>query len=167
MPRAIRSAAIAAAVALPLPATAETTPAEVAREFFAAIEARDLDAMLALHAPDAVQTMPFQASGETADEALPRLDGVEAIGGYWQQASAVLPEAAFVDVLMIEGADGESVVVEARGDMTTADGRPYDNRYVWVLRVEDGRITEVREYFNPVTAALAFGLPIGEAAATD
>ena len=54
-------------------------------------------------------------------------------------------------------ADGEYVVVQARGQATTKGGAPYDNEYCFVYRMADGRIKEVTEYLDTelVTRALA------------
>ncbi len=43
-------------------------------------------------------------------------------------------------------ADGDYVVVEAKGDNLTKTGVRYDNDYCLVFRLEDGKIREVREY---------------------
>jgi uncharacterized protein len=43
-------------------------------------------------------------------------------------------------------ADGDLVVVEARGDMVTKEGERYDNHYCLVYRLKDGKIVEMREY---------------------
>jgi ketosteroid isomerase-like protein len=53
-------------------------------------------------------------------------------------------------------AEGPFVVVEARGVATTKDGRPYNNEYCFIYRMEDGKIREVTEYLDTelVTSAL-------------
>jgi uncharacterized protein len=53
-------------------------------------------------------------------------------------------------------AEGELVVVQARGEATTKDGKPYNNEYCFIYRVEDGMIREVTEYLDTqlVTSAL-------------
>lgn len=43
-------------------------------------------------------------------------------------------------------ADGEYVVVEARGDNVTKAGARYDNEYCFVFRWIDGKIKEIKEY---------------------
>ncbi|MFD6355455.1 nuclear transport factor 2 family protein [Nocardia tengchongensis] len=43
-------------------------------------------------------------------------------------------------------ADGDQVVVQARGAGTTLDGEPYPQTYCLILRMADGRITEVVEH---------------------
>jgi ketosteroid isomerase-like protein len=43
-------------------------------------------------------------------------------------------------------ADGDYVVVEAKGDMITKKGVRYDNNYCMVYRLSNGKIVEIREY---------------------
>lgn len=43
-------------------------------------------------------------------------------------------------------AEGDRVVVRARGYATTKRGEPYHQTYCFVFRVADGRLTEVVEY---------------------
>ncbi len=45
-------------------------------------------------------------------------------------------------------AEGDFVVVEARGNNTTRSGAPYNNTYCFVFRVADGRLKEVTEYMD-------------------
>lgn len=53
-------------------------------------------------------------------------------------------------------AEGDHVVVEARGNNTTKAGIPYNNTYCFVFRIADGRVKELTEYLDTelVTAAL-------------
>lgn len=53
-------------------------------------------------------------------------------------------------------AEGDTVVVLCRGEVTTRSGKPYDNSYCYVIRMRDGLMVELREYFDTelVTAAL-------------
>jgi uncharacterized protein len=43
-------------------------------------------------------------------------------------------------------AEGDWVVVEARGDMVTLAGEPYQNHYCLFYRFRDGKIVEMKEY---------------------
>ena len=61
----------------------------------------------------------------------------------------------YVHSLLVEGgrtlpfnfiADGDWVVVEARGDMRTKAGTPYCNHYCLLYRLENGMIVEIKEY---------------------
>ena len=56
-------------------------------------------------------------------------------------------------------ADGEYVVVEARGDCVTTSGMRYDNEYCFVYRLQDGRISEVVEYMDSALVNEALGDP--------
>jgi ketosteroid isomerase-like protein len=54
-------------------------------------------------------------------------------------------------------ADGDHVVVEAKGDNVTRTGARYDNDYCLVFRLEDGKIKEIREYCDSVLTEKALG----------
>ena len=55
-------------------------------------------------------------------------------------------------------ADGDHVVVEARGAMTTRAGETYDNEYCLIYRVSGGRIVEMREYCDSMLCEARLGL---------
>jgi ketosteroid isomerase-like protein len=54
-------------------------------------------------------------------------------------------------------ADGDHVVVEACGDMTTRAGVRYDNEYCLVYRLENGKIVEIREYLDSALCETVLG----------
>ena len=54
-------------------------------------------------------------------------------------------------------ADGDHVVVEARGNNLTKTGMRYDNEYCLVFRLADGKIREIREYCDSVLTEKALG----------
>jgi uncharacterized protein len=54
-------------------------------------------------------------------------------------------------------ADGDHVVVEAKGDNLTKTGVRYDNDYCLVFHLENGKIKEVREYCDSVLTEKALG----------
>jgi ketosteroid isomerase-like protein len=45
-------------------------------------------------------------------------------------------------------ADGDFVVVEAKGQNQLKDGRRYDNEYCFVIRMRDGQMVEITEYLD-------------------
>ncbi len=60
-------------------------------------------------------------------------------------------------------ADGDHVVVEARGAMTTKAGEKYENEYCLIYRFAGGKIVEMREYCDSVLCEQRLGLfPGGE-----
>jgi ketosteroid isomerase-like protein len=54
-------------------------------------------------------------------------------------------------------AEGERVVVEARGEAMTKSGQPYNNSYCLVTTVRDGKISRVREYLDSELVTAVFG----------
>jgi len=53
-------------------------------------------------------------------------------------------------------AEGDDVVVLCRGEVRTKTGKDYNNSYCYVIRMRDGQMIELREYFDSalVDAAL-------------
>jgi ketosteroid isomerase-like protein len=45
-------------------------------------------------------------------------------------------------------AEGDIVVVEARGEVMTKSGQPYNQTYCYVLRLADGEVRELTEYLD-------------------
>jgi ketosteroid isomerase-like protein len=56
-------------------------------------------------------------------------------------------------------ADGDFVVVEARGDNITKAGAPYNNSYCFVFRIAGGKLAEVTEYMDTELVTAALGVP--------
>ncbi len=61
-------------------------------------------------------------------------------------------------------ADGDHVVVEARGQAVTKNGRPYDNEYCFIYRIAGGKMVEVIEYLDTDLACSTLEPPWGAAA---
>jgi len=40
------------------------------------------------------------------------------------------------------------------------DGARYQNKYIILFKIEDSKIILWREYYNPITAATTFGIPL-------
>lgn len=45
-------------------------------------------------------------------------------------------------------AEGDTVVVQWDGNATTKSGKPYNNRYCWVMRLENGEVKEGTAYID-------------------
>lgn len=54
-------------------------------------------------------------------------------------------------------AEGDQVVVEMQGEARTKDGRDYNNLYCIVLKLQDGKITHIREYMDTELSKNIFG----------
>jgi len=67
----------------------------------------------------------------------------------------------FFDLRVSPLADPEAAVAEVRAEgLIKATGRVYRQEYVVFLRARDGKIAQLREYFDPVRAANAMNTPI-------
>ena len=142
--------------AAPLVSAADAKPSQaIVSEFVQALGAKDIAKVRAMLAPDATVMLPF-GSGEGTTAKSRTFEGVEQAMGYFGSADQRLATVGFADV-EISLAGDDRVFVEATGDMTLPDGRAYRNRYVIRFDIADGRITEVREYFDPLVAGAAFG----------
>ncbi|MEW6210715.1 MAG: nuclear transport factor 2 family protein [Acidobacteriota bacterium] len=56
-------------------------------------------------------------------------------------------------------AEDDYIVVECRGKVTTIEGKPYNNTYCWVCRLEDGKLRELTEYCDTQLIVEALGDP--------
>ena len=54
-------------------------------------------------------------------------------------------------------AEGDIVVAQTSGIAETLDGTPYNNSYCQIMRIADGKILEVKEYFDTALADTVFG----------
>ena len=62
-------------------------------------------------------------------------------------------------------AEGDHVIVEARGDNLTREGKPYNNEYCFVFYLLDGKIREVKEYADTALVEAVLGDPAETVAA--
>jgi ketosteroid isomerase-like protein len=58
----------------------------------------------------------------------------------------LMPGGLHFDVLRVFQED-DFVAVECDGRAVTARGEPYDNKYCFTFRMQDGLIAEIHEYF--------------------
>jgi uncharacterized protein len=73
--------------------------------------------------------------------------------GHFRSFFAVRPRTVAFNFI----AEGDYVVVEAKGDNLTRSGMRYDNDYCLVYRLEDGKIKEIREYCDSALTEKALG----------
>lgn len=125
--------------------------------FFKAVAAKDATALAQSITDDAVYEIPFSETGSTEPGGFRRYVGSVEVVDFWMATTANGPKSLGADEvdLSITG-DGSRVFIEQRGNMVLSDGRPYRNKYVFRFLIRDGRVSHVREYFNPVIAAYAF-----------
>ena len=83
--------------------------------------------------------------------------GKEAVrNGLFAPLGAVLADGIVVHIDTLT-AEGDRVVVEARGEAATRTGGRYDNQYCLVVTVREGRIAHIREYLDTELVSAVFG----------
>lgn len=101
-----------------------------------------------------------------ADEFCWTVTGNNRWSGTYKGKQAVLDQLLAALRARIEGrvktighrfiAEGDFVVVEARGSNTTKSGQPYNNAYCFVIQLAEGKLKAITEYMDTelVTAVL-------------
>jgi uncharacterized protein len=78
-------------------------------------------------------------------------------GTYHTKADFLAHTFARLDKILKEGVvlrvtnilvDGDSAAAEMESLSTALNGKPFDNRYCWIVRFSDGTIVEVRAYLD-------------------
>lgn len=134
---------------------------DVFRRWNEAVDAQDLKAVRACMADDIVLEIPFSESGQVEEGKFRRYTGVEEVTGFWATAfQAEGDSAGPCNCEITVSADGTTVFLETFGKLTMANGRDYRNRYVMKMVTREGLVAHVREYYNPIQSAYAFGRPI-------
>lgn len=129
-----------------------------ARDVFAhsleLLERGEVDRWVDLFAPDGVLEIPFPLPGFPD-----RIAGTAALREYM----AVFPEqlrVRFHEPAYHPTQDDGVVVAELSSDATAlASGATFQQRYVSIVTVRDGRITLFRDYWNPLAVIEALGGP--------
>ena len=116
--------------------TADVSPANLARAWLAAFDARDVDALVALYAPDATHTTP------RLRERLPETDGIlrgaSALHAWWGRSLADLPGLTYREIAVTT--DAARAVIEYD---RVLPGHPTE-RVAVVLAFAGGRIVSSR-----------------------
>ncbi|APU14867.1 SnoaL-like domain [Actinoalloteichus fjordicus] len=110
--------------------------------FVAAMEAKDLSAVVDMIDRDVELTVALSFTGEPEPAA--RFVGDEQVLGYLTGVFTNMATIDFVDERVSVTADGATSFRQANGDFTTADGRPYRNAYVVRLDGHEGRLPRSR-----------------------
>lgn len=117
----------------------------------------DMERWLGLLADDAVVELPYAASlGVPA-----RLEGLPAIRRYYLETIKSFEGLTFSGARYHRTVDPEVALIEVHGSATIRPtGRRYEQDYVILVKVRDGRVVLHREYWNPIPAIAAFGLEL-------
>lgn len=123
---------------------------QLVQQFFDARSAGDANAVAALLSEDVVWAPPpsLRSPIEGVADVSDRLvNGV---------AKKILNNVQRKVLHMV--ADGDVVVTRQSFSSKTKSGEPYDNEYVWMFYLSDGKITRIEEYTDTFHAALTLGM---------
>ena len=123
----------------------------IAREFFDALSRSDIPAIMAAYADD----VKLYTMGNTLISGV--FNKAQAEAGAGQVLSAFPQGIKFVIHALT--AEGDRVAIEAESYATHASGKPYNNKYHFLMRFRDGKVTEFKEYMDTemVTEVLCGG----------
>ena len=123
---------------------------QVVRDWFAAVNAGDEAAILAMTSED----FTFLTMARGPERLLYNWDR-EQFAKVPSSMSQVLVSPIQLQINAMT-AEGERVAVEAETDSTMLSGKRYNNAYHFVFKLRDGKFTEVREYSCSFTAQDCF-----------
>ena len=93
-----------------------------------------------------------------------RLSGRQEVMRHVTWFLAAVENFRFLDLRIYPMAEPDAAAAEIRAEaLIKATGRTYRQEYVVFLRSKAGKITHLREYFDPVRAARALDAPISDA----
>lgn len=144
---------------------ASVTAEDLAHEFLRAIQAKDKEAILSILADAFVLEVPYNLSG--TNDLSDSWHGLEAASANFDKTWKNIEVVKYAHIEITAGKDASVAFAEALGDMTMANGRPYRNRYVFRFDTDGKKITRIREYANPATSVIAWGIPWPQSDAAD
>ncbi len=128
---------------------------QTVRTFFKFIEQRKIKELSELYSENGKNIAPYHSG------LFPGLFvGKKEIYNFWKSATEQFGEISFPIDEMMPFEDPNKIAVKLVGRLEFKDNRnKYENDYFFIFYFNDnGKILEFYEYYNPITAARAFGL---------
>lgn len=131
---------------------------EIVRRYFDILSRNDIPAMLDLYADEMTLTVP-------GDTLISGTFTKQQLGEFAASVLDAFPEGLRFTVKNLV-AENDLVAVEAEGAGIHRSGKPYLNKYHFLIRLKDGRIVESKEYLDTqlVTDVICGGQRPGAAA---
>lgn len=124
---------------------------QVVMDFYDAAARGDMDRCFAILADDVtwtnIGTTKFSGTYSGKQDLIENL-----LGPVFSQL-----KAGIVSTIERLTAEADVVVAQTTGTAETHDGKPYNNSYCQVIRVRDGKIAEVKEYFDTQLTSSVLG----------
>ncbi|AEV84940.1 hypothetical protein ACWT_3916 [Actinoplanes sp. SE50] len=119
---------------------------EVVEEILRVGREHDVDAFVALMAPDGYIEWPYRPDGVPE-----RLTGRDEIRSHLRAAAGFIRFDEYRDVVFHETTDPEVIIVEYQAFGTVLPtGAPFHQVIIAVFRVRDGLVVSYRDYLNPL-----------------
>jgi ketosteroid isomerase-like protein len=114
--------------------------------------AKDVSGWVDMWAEDGTMEFPF------APAAHPRLQGKKAVAEYMKAFPTKVEISSFPFVRFHHSADGKTMVVEFSCiGRSLETGNQYNQSYVGVMDIRDGKISAYKDYFNPLVVLQSMG----------
>jgi ketosteroid isomerase-like protein len=127
----------------------------IARDFFARFSTGDIDGAVDLLSADVTWWIP----GDPAAMPAAGLYTKDSIAALFGRMARRLDGPLRMEVVATT-AEGDRVALEVESHGELRNGRRYRNTYHTLMRIEDGRIREVREYSDSHHAYLTWFAPV-------
>lgn len=106
----------------------------------------DASSFLEMFAEDGVMEYPFAPAGMTT-----RVEGRNALAAHLKELSKSIAFDHIGTITVHPMSDPDAVVLEFEGfGRGVITGEPYEQRYVSIVRMRNGRIVHYRDYWNPL-----------------
>lgn len=122
-------------------------PTEVLRQYLDSTPKLDADATLALFAADATVTTPLMPNAKP-------MQGKATFERAFRAVYSHFKRFAWEDIHLNATDDPELAVARCSATAVLSNGQNYQNDYSIFVRVRDGKVIELTEYFSPIKAAM-------------
>ncbi|HWV71417.1 MAG TPA: nuclear transport factor 2 family protein [Pseudosphingobacterium sp.] len=127
---------------------------QVVERFFLTMEAQDFEVIKEIFAPEGKQLMPYAPEGYQKS-----VNGLEAVYKQFSELPSRFSYFRYPRRLYTTD-DPNLIFAKFTGEIGLHDGSVYANNYVGTFKMEDGKILEYAEYFNPFIMAKAFDIKL-------
>lgn len=113
----------------------------------------DINPWVDMFSEDGVMEFPYALEGMPK-----RLDGKDAVENHLSRLPDVFDFSGFSKPVFHFSANSESMIVEFSCQAkVVGTGRPYNQDYISVITLSDGKIMNYKDYWNPLVAVVAMG----------
>ena len=123
-------------------------------KFFVALETQNFELLNDVFAENGRQLNPYVPEGFPKN-----FDGRAAIYKQYSSLPANFSSMKFPRSISATE-DPNFFFVKFRGEIVIKAGGTYENDYIGTFRLENGKVVEYTEYFNPIVMAKAFGIAL-------